>query len=251
MRRHMKLSHDKAGHTDATESRSRRRAAWPAMLLVALAAVVVGLPALRGTFVGGDDHRLVLDHVLVNHPSWEHAAELITIVHRDLYQPLPLLSFSAEFVIADALGLFERGIAGAAWLFHLTNILLHAVNALLVWLVIRGLQRDSPLVGAPGGGFGHNDRAALIVATTAAVLFAVHPLQMEVVAWINGRMMLLSTLFALASLLAMARYLRTGARGWAIATPVFVLFCMVSKVRIGLPILLLIVPNFRPTARRS
>ena len=35
---------------------------------VALAAIVMGLSTLRGGFVGGDDHRLALDHVLVNRP---------------------------------------------------------------------------------------------------------------------------------------------------------------------------------------
>ena len=118
------------------------------VVMVAVAAVVMGLPTLGGSFVGGDDHRLVLNHVLVNHPSVAHALELFTIVHRDLYQPLPLLTFSAEFAAAKALGLFSEGVGGGARLFHLTNIILHAVNAVLVWAVIRRLQER-----AGGGGF--------------------------------------------------------------------------------------------------
>ena len=197
------------------------------LLLGVAAALAMGLPTLRGTFVGGDDQRLVLNHVLVNHPSILHAVQLFTIVHRDLYQPLPLLTFSAEFLITDWLGLFRSGVEGGAWLFHLDNVLLHAINAALVWLLIARLHsRWSP--------------QGTIVATIVALLFAVHPLQVETVAWVNGRMMLLSTLFALAAMLSFDRWLERGTPLHAVLTPLFVLLSSISKVRAGLPLLLLL-----------
>jgi tetratricopeptide (TPR) repeat protein len=204
-----------------------RRLPWGMMLLIAALAIAMGLPSVRGGFVGGDDYILVRDHVLVNHPSLKHAAQLFMISHRDLYQPLPLLTFSAEFAIAYQLNLFEGGRAAekGAWLFHLDNVLLHAVNAVLVWLVLRRLTKSR---------YGEG------VAAIAAILFAVHPLQVEVVAWINGRMMLLSTLFALASLLAFDSWLECGRKRWWVLTILFVICCAISKVRVGLPILLLI-----------
>ncbi|MFQ5591835.1 MAG: tetratricopeptide repeat protein [Phycisphaerae bacterium] len=199
-------------------------------LFVFAAAVAMGLPTLRGSFVGGDDYRLVLNHVLVNHPSVAHALELFKIIHRDLYQPLPMLSFSLEFALANALGLFARGWGAAAWFFHLTNTVLHAVNAVLVWYVIVGLQATG------------NRRNDYRVGTIAALLFAVHPLQVEVVAWVNGRMMLLSTMFALASLLALGDWLRRGRRLSVVLTLVFTLCCAISKIRVALPLLFIIVP---------
>ena len=230
---------------------------WSApAVIVAVAAVVMGLPTLGGSFVGGDDHRLVLNHVLVNHPSLAHAARLFTIVHRDLYQPLPLLSFSVEFAAAKAFGLFDESVAGGARMFHLTNVILHAFNAVLVWAVIVrlheriagvGLVRDSnlaPAVATPARAPSVSWDAAgsaSVVATVAALLFAIHPLQTEVVAWLNGRMMLMSTLFALASLLTFASWLDRPRNAWAFLTVAFVLLSAVSKVRIGLPVLLLIV----------
>ncbi|UCC30872.1 MAG: tetratricopeptide repeat protein [Phycisphaerales bacterium] len=214
------------------------------MALVCVAAVVVGLPSLRGSFVGGDDHRLALNHVLVNHPSFAHAVKLFTITHRDLYQPVPLLSFQAEFAIANALGLFKESLAGGAWLFHLTNILLHTLNAVLVWMLILRLHERAggAKVGrANGGSVWDVGNAAPAVATVSALLFAIHPLQMEVIAWTNGRMMLLSTLFTLLSLLSFGLWVDRPRAGSAIITIVFVLLSAISKVRIGLPILLLIV----------
>ncbi|UCE59985.1 MAG: tetratricopeptide repeat protein [Phycisphaerales bacterium] len=195
---------------------------------MSVTAVIMGLPTLKGTFVGGDDHRLVLNHVLVNHPSLAHAVELFTIVHRDLYQPIPLLSFQIEFAIADVLGLFDEGLSGGAWFFHLTNILLHAANAVLVWVVIRMLQ------------YREGEQGNHAVATIAALLFAIHPLQVEVVAWVNGRMMLLSTLFALASVAAMEQWLRRSKHRWAFLTVLFALCCAISKIRVALPALLMI-----------
>jgi len=245
--------------------------AWLSVLLVFMAALVMGLPTLRGSFVGADDHRLVLNHILVNHPSIEHALELFKVVHRDLYQPIPLLSFSMEFAVAGKLGLFDEGIDGGAWLFHLTNLILHALNAVLVWAVILSMKPAGngealPVLHPEGRRNGLEDEkppskgnradradAALqrehtaawtfpAVAILAGLLFAIHPLQVEVVAWVNGRMMLLSTLFGLASLLALSVWLRTGRPLWAVWTCLFVLCCAVSKIRVGLPVLLLIVP---------
>jgi len=236
--------------------------------VVTLAAVVMGFPTVRGGFVGGDDHRLALDHVLVNRPSLEHASELFAITHRDLYQPLPLLSFSAEFLICDGLGLTRGGPERFAWFFHLNNVWLHAINAVLVCFVVAMLQRrigrsDGPRDGPPRRALFRNRGRRVPgldpVPTIAALIFAVHPVNTEVVAWVNGRMMLLSTLFGLLSLLALDAWLggtrneskdvdaeddgrAKPQRYWLVPVIiVLTLFCAISKIRIGLPVLMVIV----------
>ena len=228
----------------------------------------MGLPTLRGRFVGGDDHRLALNHVLVNRPSLAHAVELFQITHRDLYQPVPLLSFSFDFLVVRALGLAERGPQAFAWYFHLVNILLHAVNTGLVGLTVRMLLRPSPRsrdggITPPGAGefpelprnkpdtTSSNDK---LIPAIAAMIFAVHPFQTEVVAWTNGRMMLLSTLFVLLTLLSFSRWLDArendaSSRGamWAAGGGValLALLCAISKIRIELPVLMMIVIGAR------
>lgn len=220
-----------------TQGISRWRA-MAATAIVAVAAVVVGLPTLRGTFVGADDHKLVLNHVLVNHPSWPHAWQLLTIIHRDLYQPIPLLSFSLEFAVAGRLGLFDEGLDSGAWFFHATNILLHTINAVLVWFLIRSVVASgSRSAETPTSG---RSSLGLLVPTVAAVVFAIHPLQMEVIAWINGRMMLLAIHFALASMLSLGRWLDSRRFGWFIATVLFALLSAMSKARVELPALFLL-----------
>ena len=73
---------------------------------------------------------------------------------------------------------------------HLSNMVYHAVNCVLLFLLLRKLT-------------GAHWRSALV-----AALFAVHPLNVESVAWISERKNLLSTLFWLLTLLAYARYVR-------------------------------------------
>lgn len=224
--------------------RSRRRVLW----IVGLAALAMGLPTIRGGFVGGDDYRLALNHALVNHPSLEHALKLFTIPHRDLYQPLPLLTFQLEFAVAHKFDLFREGPDAAGWLFHFNNVWLHALNAILVFFVVRMLHGHVLRRRAKEDGDDvSHDRQTTAVATVAALLFAVHPFQMEVIAWLNGRMMLLSTLFALASLMTFDRWLDRGRPRHAVLTLLFVILCGISKVRLALPILMLVVALARRT----
>src|SRR5437868_2138863 len=116
------------------------------------------------------------------------------MVHGDLYQPLPMLSFQAIHVLAnpDTTGRFVV----EPFVFHLTNILLHALNAVLAWAVAKklcGCRRVTLLVG---------------------LLFACHPLAMEPVAWITGRMILLATTFSLLLMLIMLARRESNRSGW-------------------------------------
>ncbi len=211
------------------------------------AGLVVGWPALDGGFLGSDDEHLILNHALVNHPSLAHAAELFTTEHRDLYQPIPLLTFQIEFA------LFERGLDALAAAMHRTNLAIHILNGLLVWVLFRRLV---------GGRF---------VPLMIALLFIVHPLAVECFAWLNGRMIMLSATFSLASLILFDRWrekrslsavdprglkpaarkkstrsrqgdarttwLRVGGVLMIVGVLLCVVLAMMSKVRPGLPLL--------------
>ena len=74
--------------------------------------------------------------------------------------------------------------------YHCVNVVLHALSAVLVWLVLR--------------------RLALPGAWVAAAIFALHPVQAESVAWVTERKNVLSLVFALGSTLAWLGYLRIG-----------------------------------------
>ncbi len=184
-------------------------------------ALLAGWPSLKGGFLAGDDYHLVLNHVLVNHPSPEHAWKILTIVHRDLYQPIPLISFSLDFTLLRWLNLLPvtEGPQAGAWLFHLTNTIIHAANAILVLLVVRRLS------------------AKLSIAVVAAAIFAVHPLASEPIAWINGRMMLLSFFFTMLTVLSFERFAERKSIPAAALTLVFTFLAHMSKISVALPLL--------------
>ena len=106
---------------------------------------------------------------------------------------------------------------------HAVNIVLHAVNVLLLFLI---LQKAT---GAMGRSF------------LVAALFAVHPLNVETVAWIAQRKSLLSALFSLLTIAAYGSYTRRG--GWKrylLIVAAFALALMSKAMAVSLPLLLLL-----------
>ena len=163
------------GHAAA---RARRVLPWISL------AVIVGLlyaPAVSYDFVNWDDPWYVLHNPRIT--SW-HPANLWAIfseVAVKNYAPLTTLSYLVDHTVW---GMRPAG-------FHLTNLLLHAVNAVLVAILVGQLTRNRML------------------GWITAALFAVHPVQIESVAWVSSRKGLLSATFTLASLIYWLKPART------------------------------------------
>ncbi|MCY4602934.1 MAG: tetratricopeptide repeat protein [Gemmatimonadetes bacterium] len=142
--------------------------------LIVLAGALCYLNALGNGFVFDDS--AYLSSPLV-HQFRPLAAFLQSSIHPDLYRPLTLLSLAGDF---HCYGDQPLG-------YHLSSLLLHLLNSLLVFqLSYHILARQS---------------AALL----AALFYALHPLQTEVVSWISSRGDLLMSLFFLAGLLCHIR----------------------------------------------
>ena len=108
--------------------------------------------------------------------------------------------------------------------YHLTSVVLHAVNVVMVWGVLRGLmarQRRAP----------HGDMETKSLAPLGAVLFAVHPVVAEAVCEPTFREDLLATAFSLGALLLAMRHdaARGGDRWRAIAVAACCLLAVGSK----------------------
>jgi len=197
------------------EAPSSRRADLAGVALVAVLAAGAMAPTLRGTFLPGDDEHFVLHHSYVNRPGLINAVRLFGIIHRDLYQPIPMVSFAFDTALYG----------GQAWGFHLTDLLWHVLAAALVWLLVR-LRWDH-----------------WWLATLTAALFAVHPQAVEAVATVTARIVQMGVTFSLAAIVAFLIWSRrsAGEGGWLAAAVLFTLLAMTSKVQPALPILLLIV----------
>src|SRR6185295_4339407 len=159
------------------------RRALPALLLLAI-TVVAYLPVLSAGFIWDDDD-YVTQNALLQQPGglsriWTEVGAT------SQYYPLVFTSFWIENKLW---GLDPTG-------YHLTNVLLHALAAILLWRVLLRLR-------IPG-------------ALLAGALFAVHPIHVESVAWITERKNVLSAVFFLAALLLFFRFRPPGepSAGW-------------------------------------
>lgn len=151
-----------------------RQIEWGRAAALVILVVLVFLPATQAGFIWDDDLSVT------QNPALRSVAGLkdlwITPGTTTQYYPLLFTTFWLEYA---AWGLSPFG-------YHLNNILLHAVCALLLWRVLGRLQ-------VPGAWF-------------AAAVFAVHPVQVETVAWVYERKNILSLAFALAALWAWLRF---------------------------------------------
>jgi protein O-mannosyl-transferase len=148
-------------------------------LLLALITLLAYLPVARDGFVNYDDQDYVTDNTMVQKGLTPAAIRwAFTTSHASNWHPLTWLSHMAD---CELFGLNP----GAH---HVVNALFHAANAALLFALLLRLT---------GG---------LWPSAFVAALFAWHPLHVESVAWISERKDVLSTCFALLSLLAYARF---------------------------------------------
>ncbi len=157
------------------------------LLIPVLVAIAAHLPSLRHDFLIWDDRAYVTQNPLIGTANELSLGVLLDPRTRTLssWSPTALLTFKAE---ASLGGLDPH-------LFHGTNLALHALTALLVALLLRGLG-----LGPVG-------------VATGAALYAAHPLQVEVVAWVSARKDLLAAVLALGSVLCYRRGGRYAAAG--------------------------------------
>ena len=182
---------------------------WIYAAMLVAAVFLTYQPAWHGELVWDDDHHITRPYL----QSWDGLGR-IWFEHRATLQYYPL--------VHSVFWIEHRLFGDATFGYHLVNIALHAANALLVVMVLRQLA-------IPG-------------AWLAAAVFALHPLQVETVAWITELKNTLSTFFYLAAALAYLRFDRTRKPLWyATALGLFVAALLTKTVAGTLPGALLVV----------
>ncbi len=140
------------------------------------------LPAIDGEFVVYDDPDYVSANLQVQRGlTWANVNWAFSSFEAANWHPLTWLSHMLDCQIYGL----------APWGHHLTSLLLHALNTLLAYVVLRRMT------GATGRAF------------IVALLFGLHPLRVESVAWVAERKDVLSTFFWLLTLWAYAKYVET------------------------------------------
>jgi hypothetical protein len=214
---------------------------------VALAALAVHLPALANGYVSWDDTLYVFENPRIASLDAEFFRWAFLDFHAAYWAPLTWLSYALEHA---AFGLHPAG-------YHLTNVVLHAANSLVFVLVS---ARALALVAERGEGASFLDRSTIALAAgVAGLVFALHPLRVESVAWIAERKGLLSSLFVLLGLHAYLGRKVPGPdaprvrwdRGYVLALLCFALALMSKPTAVTVPVALLVLDAYPRGAIRS
>lgn len=189
--------------------------------LLILIVLAVYIPSLFNGFVNWDDDLLLTANQYVQTLDWAHVKDMFTTTVANTYVPLTSLSFAVEYHFVKDL----------AWVYHFNNALLHVAISVLVFLFANCL--------------GLSKKASFF----AAILFGIHPMHVESVAWITERKDVLYSFFYLLSVIAYLKYCGTItgknngilSNRWFQAVLFFGLLSVLSKsMALSLPLILLL-----------
>lgn len=198
---------------------SRLRWAWVVPVGLALLGVLVYANTFNFEIMHSwDDNRYLTENHLIRDFSPQGFARIFSEVYFAAYIPVTIASYAIEY------NFWQLQPTG----YHVVNVLLHAINGVLVYYFLARLLK--------------NRTAALL----AAVIWIVHPLQVETVAWISQRKNLLSMLFTLLALLAHMRSADEDAPRWALPVAWFTYFLAAfsKPAVVGVPIMFIIYDFF-------
>ncbi|MEJ2429930.1 MAG: tetratricopeptide repeat protein [Deltaproteobacteria bacterium] len=183
-------------------------------LFLTVATLVVFWQVGNHAFIHVDDSEYVTDNVHVNTGlSWDNLTWAFTSTHAANWHPLTWLSHMLDCELFD---LNPKG-------HHLTSVLFHLVNTLLLFLILRWMT------------------GALWRSGLVAALFALHPLHVESVAWVAERKDVLSTFFLFLTLLSYIWYVqRSGFYRYLLIILFFTLGLMAKPMVVTLPFVLLL-----------
>ena len=211
--------------SDVSLSRRERRWAWAVSIALVLAVFAVFGQTVRFDFVNFDDDVCVSENPHVSKGlTTQDIKWAFTQKHECLWQPLTWLSFMVD---REVFGLRPGG-------FHFTNVLLHALTAVLLFLVLRQMT------------------GRLWPSAFVAAVFAVHPLRAESVAWVTERKDVLSGVFFMLVLGAYVVYARRPFSIFRYAAVVILLALglMAKPILVTAPCLLLLL-DFWPLGRMA
>ncbi len=166
-------------------------------LMIALLTVIIYLPVLQNDFVNWDDPAYIYENPNIRSINLQSVRWMFTAFYEGNWHPLTWFSHAVDYAIW---GLNPLG-------HHLLSIILHGLNTflviILVFRLVRHARKQNQETSADSE---YTDVALLIPAAVTGLLFGVHPLHVESVAWASERKDLLYAFFFLLSILFYLRY---------------------------------------------
>lgn len=176
------------------------RAIWM-MAVILLITILVYIPSLNNGFTNWDDLEQVVNNEDIRGLTFANTKTVFSSFYVGMYQPLTAQLYTIIYTV----------FVSSATAFHAVSLLLHLVNILLVFFLVRIFSRK--------------EFPALIT----AALFALNPLQTESVAWVSAMSNLLFSTFFLAGLITYIRYARNGKLNAYLLSLLWFVLSMLSK----------------------
>lgn len=221
--------------------KSSRKPVATAALIVVLLSLLVYLRALACDFVNWDDQIYILNNTAIRSLDGKFFTWAFSDSSTGWWMPLTWLSFAVDYHVW---GLDPFG-------YHLTNILLHALNGGLVVFLADRLLRGEVGGGTAGVVPGRWQYPAVLV--LAGLVWGLHPLRVESVAWATERKDVLNGAFALGAAILYLRYAqlaglpgnrRTAVGAYLASLGLFGCSLMAKPVSVVLPALFLVADGY-------
>ncbi|MDP6575717.1 MAG: tetratricopeptide repeat protein [Candidatus Peribacteraceae bacterium] len=191
-------------------------------LFIILPFLAFGASLFHG-FAPVDDSFLIVENLAIRAINWENLKHFFTTYDPELYIPLVFVSFQFNYLIGEL----------APFNYHLTNIIIHIMNSLLVVRILTQLStvnnQQSTNDKEVDGGLLRAKRVDSWLIVFAGLIYAVHPLNTEAVVWLAGRKDLLSGLFFFASLTFYLDFIKGNRKAYWLSITMFLL-ALLSKV---------------------
>ncbi len=190
-----------------------RRRIFISIFCVLIVAAIVFSPCLHNDFTNWDDIGLVTENETIRELSWRSIKEIFSSYSLGAYVPLTIFSYAIEYHFFK---LDPRA-------YHTTNVILHLLNCLLVFWLIYMLS---------GSGY---------VSFVTALLFGIHPLHVESVAWVAARKDVLYSFFFLGAAIPYLYYhKKQDMKFYYLSLALFILSVLAKGMAITLPVVLIL-----------
>lgn len=185
------------------------------IIIILLFSLLVLYPVVENGWVFWDDPTYVLENEQLEIESWSQVAEQFNfVVVQGNYHPITMLSYVIDYSID---GLNPK-------VFHSTNLIIHLLNTLLVYILIYRLFHDKKI------GF------------LVSILFSIHPMHLESFAWVSERKDVLYVFFFLLGLIQYLNYTRSGNfRSYFLSILLYLMALLSKGMAVVFPVVLLLI----------
>lgn len=192
---------------------SQQKKKWFVLLGIFLIVFLAYFPSLKNQFVNWDDEPHLLENQSIRYLDAEHLKKIFRESVNKTYIPLTSLSFALEY----------QRFGYTPFIYHLDNLILHLLVTGLIffWAIHLGLTVNG--------------------AAIAALLFGLHPMHVESVAWVTERKDVLYSFFYMLALLSYWKYLKTKEKVFYFCSLLTGILSMLAKpMAVSLPLILLL-----------